>query len=269
MLTLTGLQWPIYPEVTAFILVLTLFVGYRLFHLKLRVKKQAEKSISIGRLLLMQTAYLVGLLLIGQAIIAFFPQQMILPLSKPIMNFLPSLSYETTWLLLTITLAITSAPLLARLLARLLTGLTIGKAGLLLFLPFLLGCILYFLLGLEWVPPAQYIPITLENIIYKVVPALFILIGTLVLLLACFMGSTSLQMAWVDIMPAHFGLRIRRLRGLLADQTLLFIIITAIFLFFANKGYYFMIGIYFVPLTLILLWVSLYLFYTLTKSSIR
>jgi hypothetical protein len=267
MLTFTGLQWPIYPEMSAFILVLTLFVGYRLFHLKQRVKQLAEKSISIGRLLLTQTAYLMGLLLIGQAIIAFFPQQMIMPLSKPIVNLVPSLSYEAVWLLLTISVAITSAPILARLLARMMAGFTIGKAAVLLCLPFLLGCILLSRLGLDWVPQAHFMPVTLENIVYQLGPAQFILIGTLILLLACFAGSTSLQMAWVDIMPLHFGLRIRRLRVLLADQTLLLIIFTSVYLFFANIGYYFMIGIYLVPFTFILLWVSLYLFYNLTKCS--
>jgi len=267
MLTFTGLQWPVYPEMTAFILVLTLFVGYRLFHLKQRVKRLAETSISIGRLLLTQTAYLVGLLLIGQAIIVFFPQQMIMPLTKPIVNLLPSLSYEAIWLLLTITLAIASAPILARLLARMMAGFTIGKAALLLFVPFLLGCVLLSRLGLEWVPQAHFIPVTLENIVYHLGPTQFILIGTLLLLLACFVGSTSLQMAWVDIMPMHFGLRIRRLRVLLADQTWLLFIFTSVYLFFANIGYYFMIGIYLVPLTFVLLWVSLYLFYTLTQCS--
>lgn len=265
VLTLAGLQWPIYPEVTAFILILTLFVGYRLFHLKQRVHDLAKKSISVGRLLAVQTFYLISLLLLGQAIIAFFPQQMILPLTKPILNLVPNLSYESVWLLLTITLAITSAPVIARLFARILVGLTLGKAALILTVPLLMSSVLLSVMRFKWLPQADLIPITLDNVVYQVGPAQYILIGALILLLACLTTSTALQKAWVDIMPLHFKQRIRRLCFLLADQIWILMVMTSIYLVFASLGYYFMIGIYFVPFTFILLWVGLYLFYTLTQ----
>ncbi|MFA6036843.1 MAG: hypothetical protein WC748_01820 [Legionellales bacterium] len=259
-----GYERPAYPELTAFILALFLWAGYYLFGLKKRLLKLSDQSVSVGRIFIMQTAWVIALLLLGQGFIIFFPQEMILPLAKPLVNIFTGFDYEKTWLYITLTVALMSAPLLARFLVRILSGLPMRFAALLLVLPLCIGLPMVYQWGYAWVPSVHFVAVGLENVVYRVGPASLISIGSLFVLLLCFMGSKSLQMAWVDLMPQHMGKRPRRLRHMLGQQTYFFMLITMIYLFFASSGYYFLNSIFLVFMTLTLLWVSLYLFYTLT-----
>ena len=259
-----GFERPIFPELTVIILTLVLVSGYFVLRLKKNAARWVEKSASIGWILVMQTVLITVLLLLGQGIIIFFPREMIEPLMQPIMNIFTWVSYETTWLYVTLAAAITSAPLLARYLARSFSNLSIAQAFLILVLPLVLGFVVIFKFGFSWMPMAYVVPISLDNIIYQIGPAQVILISVLILFLLCWARSNSLQMALVDIMPTHMGQRLRRLRGSIAQQTFPLILVCSIYLFLGNYSFYFFSSILLVLLTLILLWVSLHLFYNLT-----
>lgn len=262
-----GFERPIYPEMTAIILAMTLFPGYFLLHFKKRSQALVQKSASIGRMLLVQSALLIILLFAGQAVIVLAPQEMVSSLMKPIMNVVFIQNYAQTWLLITLAAAIISAPLLARFLARHLMGLRVWQAFLMLMaMPACLGIFLIQHLGLQWIPSAYFTFIGVENVVYRIGATQIILISSALLLLLCFAGSKSLQMAWVDIMPVHMGQRLRRLRTLVAKEVALFVFFIVMYIFFANYSYYFFSSIFLILVTLGLLWVSLYSFYNLTNK---
>lgn len=264
-----GIDRPIFPELTAIIFTLVLVIGYQGFFLKKRANRLAKKNVSMGRIGLTQMLWVTVLLLLGQAIIIFFPQAMTASLMQPIKNIFTLLDYKTAWLFVTLTLAIISSPLLARFLVRTLAGLSFWLAFLMLIIPLGLGLMLMFKFGLTWVPQAFLMPIGLDNIIYRIGFAQIFSIGALLLLLLCFMRSKSLQMAFVDIMPSFMGQRLRRLRALMVKLTLPFFLLTLMYLFLTYYSYYFLGAIFLVLVTLTLLWVSLHSFYTLTYKTFK
>lgn len=259
-----GQQRPIFPELTALISVVTLLSGYYLFGLKKHHQNLVTKSVSVGRMYFMQGLWIMGLLLFAEIIIAYIPTQMIVSLMTPIRIVISFLSYETTWIYMTLAVAIISAPLLARYFTHLFAYWRIWQVFLILMLPVVISAILiYPITGLGWAPAVYFVPITLKNVIHQVQPGALILIASLLCLLLCFTYSKSLQIAMVDLLPKHIGLRLRRLRRTIAKQSLFLVALCSFYLIFANYGYYFLSIFLLVLVTLSLLWVSVRLLYTL------
>lgn len=268
-----GFERPIFPELTILILAMILPLGYYFLHLKQRSERLAEKSASIGRIWGMQALWLTFLFLLAQGFtiffILFFPAQAILPLAQPVFNLFNQISYEQTWLCITLAAAIVSAPLLARVLLRSLNGLRVWQAFfLLLVVPFGMALLGVHHLGFQFIPLAYPVPIVLENVTYHTHLGQAILGGSLLLLLLSFAKSETLQLALVDLMPTYLGQRIRRLREIVAKQNLALIVLSLLYLFVANYGYYFVTNILFGLVSINLLWVSAYLLYNLTYISI-
>lgn len=265
-----GFERPIFPEMTAVVLSIVLVTGYYFLYLKKHMERLVKKSASLGRMWLMQILVITFLLLFGQGIILFFPYELLQGLMQPIFNLLTSVNYMDTWRALTVATAILNAPLLARYFARIFAGMPIGRSILLLsIVPLLVFTGLYsqgefsLAASIQWLPGGFDVPIVAENVIYQPGISQSVLFTGMLALLLCLMFSKTLQQSFVDLMPRHLGMRLRRMRKIIVKQLIILIIFTIIYLFFTLFGYGSITSIFLFYITGCLLWVSLLLLYTL------
>jgi len=268
-------QRPVFPELTALVTTLVLLSGYLILKVKKRNMALVKKPVSLGRILIAQLGLLTVLLIMAQAMIVLFPTDWMLPLLKPVKNIFAELSYGETWVSITLAFAIISAPVLARYLARTLTTFKVWQAAIVMGGIILMGTLLLNALGsfdlnafTQFLPETRWVPVSLENIIYRVGFAQILLFLSIVPILLCFIYSQALQMALVDLMPSHLGKRLRRLKEIWVQQGVLLFFIAIFYTFLAQYAYFFLSTFLLSWLTLILLWVSVALLYSLFISLI-